>query len=262
MEREPLIAADTDTARSAAVVAVSYLVTASLGGILAVLIAVVAGEGAKTDSFLASYSVYLVFLLLGATLRATLIPLIGATDSDAELRERAADAVRRLISVALVLCVALAVLSPLIAPLLRSGPNAAVGTAAESLAILAIASFGQIWSAALAATLAAARRFYASAACYIIASVTTLVVAVGLMLAVGVLGAAFGVLVGCRGAPRRPLLYLRRLGFTAVPAPATAGRSARPGGWPGGRARARPGRWPSSCSSRSRSPRSPRPSAR
>ena len=111
---------------------------------------------------------------------------------------------RRLVSVALLLCVALAVLSPLIAPLLRSGPNAAVGTAAESLAVLAIASFGQIWSAALAATLAAARRFYASAACYVVASVTTLVVAVGLMLAVGVLGAAFGVLAGAVRAARRP----------------------------------------------------------
>jgi peptidoglycan biosynthesis protein MviN/MurJ (putative lipid II flippase) len=241
MEREPLIAADTDTARSAVVVAASYLVTASLGGILAVLIAVVAGEGAKTDSFLASYSVYLVFLLLGATLRATLIPLIGATDSDAELRERAADAVRRLVSVALLLCVALAVLSPVIAPLLRSGPNAAVGTAAESLAVLAIASFGQIWSAALAATLAAARRFYASAAFYVVASVTTLVVAVGLMLAVGVLGAAFGVLAGAVVLLGGHLLYLRRLGFSAPPgplllaSPATwrlAGRAGASASWP------------------------------
>lgn len=217
MEREPLIAAGSDTARSAVVVAASYLVTASLGGVLAVLIAVVAGEGAKTDSFLAAYSVYLVFLLLGATLRATLIPLIGATHSDAELRERAADAVRRLVSVALVLCVLLAALSPLIAPLLRSGQDAAAGTAAESLAILALASFGQIWSAALAATLAAARRFYASAACYVVASVVTLVVAIGLMLAVGVLGAAFGVLAGAAVLLGGHALYLRRLGFSAVP---------------------------------------------
>ena len=77
-------------------------------------------------------------------------------------------------------------LSPLIAPLLRIERGRRHRR--ESLAVLAIASFGQIWSAALAATLAAARRFYASAACYVVASVTTLVVAVGLMLAVGVLG--------------------------------------------------------------------------
>ena len=116
-----------------------------------------------------------------------------------------------------------------------------MGTAAESLAVLAIASFGQIWSAALAATLAAARRFYASAAFYVVASVTTLVVAVGLMLAVGVLGAAFGVLAGAAVLLGGHLLYLRRLGFSAPPgprllaSPATwrlAGRAGASASWP------------------------------
>ena len=213
-----LRAEGTDTARSAIVVALSYLVTASLGGVLAVLIAVIAGEGPKTDSFLASYSVYLVFLLLGATLRATLIPLIGAADTDAELRERAADAVRRLVTVAGAACLLLAALSPLIAPLVRSGaPSDAVRTATESLAILAVAAFGQIWSAALAATLAAAQRFHASAACYVVASVVTLAGAVGLMLAIGVIGAALGVLCGACVLLGGHLLYLRSLGFSAAP---------------------------------------------
>ena len=90
-------------------------------------------------------------------------------------------------------------------------------TATESLAILAVAAFGQIWSAALAATLAAAERFHASAACYVVASVVTLAAAVGLMLAIGVIGAALGVLCGACVLLGGHLLYLRSLGFSAAP---------------------------------------------
>ena len=117
---------------------------------------------------------------------------------------------RRLVTVAGAACLLLAALSPLIAPLVRSGaPSDAVRTATESLAILAVAAFGQIWSAALAATLAAAERFHASAACYVVASVVTLAAAVGLMLAIGVIGAAFGVLCGACVLLGGHLLYLR-----------------------------------------------------
>ena len=96
-------------------------------------------------------------------------------------------------------------------------PTGAVRTATESLAILAVAAFGQIWSAALAATLAAAERFHASAACYVVASVVTLAAAVGLMLAIGVIGAALGVLCGACVLLGGHLLYLRSLGFSAAP---------------------------------------------
>ena len=262
MEREPLIAADADTARSAVVVAASYLVTASLGGILAILIAVVAGEGAKTDSFLASYSVYLVFLLLGATLRATLIPLIGADRQRrgaararggrrAAARERRAPAVRRARR-ALPAHRAAAAIGPergrrdrrgeprgpgdrLVRPDLVGGPGGHARRRAPLLRQRGVLRRRERHDARRGGRAHAGRGRPRG----------------GVRRAGGrrgVCSAATCCTCGGSASPRRP--------------DSACWRARRRGAWPGARGRARPGRSPSSCSSRSRWPRSPRRWAR
>ncbi len=78
VRRRPLVAA-ASTARSSVVVATSLLLSSLLGGLLALLISVIVGEGPEADGFLAAYSVYLVFILFGSTLRVALVPLFGPT---------------------------------------------------------------------------------------------------------------------------------------------------------------------------------------
>ena len=67
--------------------------------------------------------------------------------------------------------------------------------------------------------LAGARRFGFSAATYVAGTATSLVVAVPLMYAIGILGAPIGVLGGAIAVLLGHRLYLRRFGFRAPPAP-------------------------------------------
>jgi O-antigen/teichoic acid export membrane protein len=209
---EPLLAEGSSTARQSAVVAASFLLGTALGGLLGLVIGIVLGESAATDSLLAAYSLYLVFALFGGNVRVALVPLIGVGGSDAELRARAADAVGRLAAVAVVLAVALVVLSPALGEALRTGD---LGTAIASLAVLALASGLQVAGASQAAALAAGRRFVASAMLYVVSSAVSLALATVLMLVMGAVGAAIGVLGGSLVLYAGHVGYLRRLGLRA-----------------------------------------------
>ncbi|MEA2177751.1 MAG: hypothetical protein QOG77_1048 [Solirubrobacteraceae bacterium] len=201
-----------NTARQSAVVAASFLLGTALGGLLGLVIGIVLGESAATDSLLAAYSLYLVFALFGGNVRVALVPLIGIGGSDDELRGRAADAVGRLSAIGVVLAAALVVLSPALGEALRTGD---LGTAIASLAVLALASGLQVAAASQAAALAAGRRFVASAGIYVVSSAVSLVLATGLMLAMGAVGAALGVLGGSFVLYAAHVRYLHRLGVHA-----------------------------------------------
>lgn len=200
-------------------VAAGFLTGALLGGLLGLLIAVIVGENAQTDSFLAVYSVYLIFTLFGSTLRVALVPVMGSPADEAALREASHEAVGRLMAAGGVLAVLLVVLSPLLSGLLATGSEGApTGTTAISLAILALASFCQIAAATLSATLAAARRFAASSAIFVAGSAATVLLATALMTLFGILGAAFGILGGAALLYGAHHVYLRRFGFVVWPA--------------------------------------------
>jgi len=219
-----LVASQASAARSSIAVAGGTLVTALMGGLLAVIIALVVGEGPDTDAFFAAYSLYLFFALFGAALRVALVPLMGSVADEQVWRARAADVVRRLTGAAAVVSLVVAVLSPLLARVLTPGlGGAATTTAALSMALLAAAAYCQIAAAALAATLAAARRFGASAGLYVAASATTLTVSTGLMAVVGILGAALGVVAGSVVLLAGHHVHLARFGFRARPALGAAG---------------------------------------
>jgi O-antigen/teichoic acid export membrane protein len=213
-----LVARVTSTARSSVVVSASFLLANLLGGTLLLLIAVIVGEGPDTDGFLAAYSAYLTFLLFGSTLRVALVPLLGPTADEGAFRVNAIDSVRRLIAAGLIMSAALAAASPLLGRILvPSAPGDAKVTATLSVAILAVAAGCQIWAAALAAVLAAARRFTVSAMLYATSSAVTVSLAAALMATFGVRGAAVGVLASAVGLLGAHMVYLRRFGFAVAP---------------------------------------------
>ena len=213
-----LVLPEASTARSSVAVAASFLVSSLLGGLLALLIAVILGEGPDTDAFLAAYSVYLVFTLFGSTLRVALVPLFGSTADSGAFRARAIDSLARLFAVAAAGTLVVAALSPLIGPLLVPGaPGDAHDTARASLAILSVASLCQIAAAGMSATLNASRRFVASAALFVMGTAATLVLATGLMAVLDHVGAAIGVLGGSVALLAGHVAYLRRFRFAALP---------------------------------------------
>ena len=216
---QPLVAASASTARSSVVVSASFLLSSALAGLLALLIAVIVGESADTDGFLAAYSAYLTFILFGSTLRVALVPLLGSTADERAFRERAADRVGRLVAAGGLAAAVLLASSPLLGrALVPSASGAAQSTAAASVAILSAAAFCQIWSAALSAVLGAARRFVSSALLYVLSAAVAVGLGAALMAVVGIAGAGIGVLGGGVVLLAGHLGYLRRFEFVAAPA--------------------------------------------
>jgi putative peptidoglycan lipid II flippase len=214
-----LVAVDASTARSSVVVSASVVLVSAFGGALAVLIALIAGEGPRTDGFLAAYAAYLTLILFGSTLRVALVPLLGPTGDEAEFRATAATSVARLIAASALVCAVLGCLSPLLGRALVPGaPADAQFTAAVSVAVLALAAWAQIWAAALSAVLSASRRFASSAVLYSASSAITVALAAALLIPFGVLGAAFGLLASAAALLAGHVVYLRRFRFAVRPA--------------------------------------------
>ncbi len=215
----PLVVPEANAARASVAVSAGFLVTALLGAIVALLIALIVGEGPRTDGFFTAYSVFLFFSLFGGSLRVAVVPLLGSAADEPAWRRRAADVLRRLTAVAALCTLLVAGLAPVLAGLLTPGLEpAATRTAAASLALLAVAAYCQIAAAALAAALASARRFAVSAGLYVSASTVTLLSATGLMALLGILGAPLGVLAGSIVLLATHRRYLHRFGFRSGPA--------------------------------------------
>jgi peptidoglycan biosynthesis protein MviN/MurJ (putative lipid II flippase) len=216
---DPLLTADTSTARSSVVVSVGFLFSGILGALLAFVIAVLVGEGAETDGFLAAYVIYLAFVLFGSTLRVALVPLLGPTTDAARFRLASVDSVRRILAVAGAGFLVLVVASPVMGLILVPGASSKTqSTASLSTAILAAAAYCQVWSALLSAVLAATRRFVASAVLYSMSGIVTLGVGAALMAAIDIWGATIGVLAGALTLLGGHLVYMRRFGFVVWPA--------------------------------------------
>jgi peptidoglycan biosynthesis protein MviN/MurJ (putative lipid II flippase) len=214
----PLVSGRSNAARASAAVAVGSLLTALLGGALSILVAIIVGEGAKTDGFFAAYSIYLFFVLFGSTMRVSLVPLLGSPADERTWRAVAIDAIARLGGLAAAVAVFVVIASPLLSRALTPGLHAdARATTALTLAILAVASFCQVYAAILAATLAAARRFFATTALFVASMLLTVMLGGGLMLAFGILGASVGVLGGSIALVLGHLAYLGRFRFVARP---------------------------------------------
>ncbi|MBK5229643.1 MAG: hypothetical protein JJE27_00575 [Thermoleophilia bacterium] len=213
-----LISETTNTARSSVVVSVTQLSAALLGGLFALLVAVIVGEGDATDGFLAAYSAYLLLILFGTTMRVSLVPMLGSTADPDSFSQRAGKRVSQILPVAFAACLVFAALAPLLGRLLLQGASdAAQAAAVQSIALLGIAALFQIWAAVLASVLGASRRFIGSSLIYLVSSFVMVILAGGLMELYGITGAAIGVVLSALILLVGHLVYLARLGFTAWP---------------------------------------------
>jgi hypothetical protein len=90
--RRSLLRAESSLSHSSAIVSVSLLAAALLGAGQALLLAFIEGEGSKTDAFLASYALYVVFTIRGgAVARQCYYPshqdaleAVGLSEQDAQ----------------------------------------------------------------------------------------------------------------------------------------------------------------------------------
>jgi peptidoglycan biosynthesis protein MviN/MurJ (putative lipid II flippase) len=213
-----LIATGTSAARSSVVVAASFLLSNLLGGVLALLIALIVGEGPRTDGFLAAYSVYLTLILFGSTLRIALVPLLGSTTVEAEFRQTAQDQLQRLLTVAAVAVIVVVASAPLLGrAIVPSASHDAQTTASVSLAVLALGAYCQIWAAALSAVAGAVRRFTVSALLYVASAIVSVGLGGALMATIGIYGAAIGVVASAAMLLGGHLVYLHRFAFVALP---------------------------------------------
>jgi peptidoglycan biosynthesis protein MviN/MurJ (putative lipid II flippase) len=213
-----LLLAETSVSHSSAIVSASLLATALLGAGQALLLAFIVGEGSHTDAFLAAYALYIVFVIFGASLRSSVVPLLGSPDSEEEFRSHAAEMISRILVLAVAALALLTVLSPLIGQAVTLGlPGDARWTAVLTLLVLAPAAFCQIQAAALSAALTASRRFVFSSLLYVLAGVVALGCSAILLDLIGVLGAAFGLLVGALLLAAGHGLYLRSFGIRFHP---------------------------------------------
>ena len=210
----PLIRRRDDLSRSSLVVAVGFLLTGVLSACQALLLVFIAGEGPRTDAFLAAYSVYLALTILGLSMRASVVPLLGNTHDTVAFTQRATEVVGRIAVLAAAMIGPLLLLAPVVGRLLTTGlPASARGVGVAALAILAPAAFLQVCAAALSALLGAALRFEASALLYIASAVVGLGVAAAGLATLGVLGTALGLTAAALVLAGGHLAYARRFGL-------------------------------------------------
>jgi peptidoglycan biosynthesis protein MviN/MurJ (putative lipid II flippase) len=217
-ERRPLLLSETSLSHSSVIVSASLLLAALIGAGQALLVVFIVGEGNDTDAFLAGYSIYFVFAGFGASMRASVVPLLGHADSDEQLRARAADLLSRIRLIGLVALAGLILISPAAGQVLTHGlPADDRWTAVLTVLILSPAAYMQLQAASMSATLTAARRFPYSAALYVVSGVVALAVSAVLLEAIGILGGAFGLLAGAIVLGEGHALYLRRFGVRPRP---------------------------------------------
>lgn len=214
-----LIASNANPARTSIVISATTLLATTLGGVFALAVTWIVGAGVETDGFLVAYSAYTAFTIFGTSMRVALVPQMGTNAEPARFVERAQNVVGRLLPLVMLACLVFVVLAPLIGYLLTfNAPGRTRAVAIESIALLSLAAFFQVWAAITAAVLGGARRFVASSVFALISLAVSVVAGVILLEAIGILGANIGMVLGASVFGIGQALYLRRLGFSARPA--------------------------------------------
>lgn len=193
---EPLTDAGEARGRSSLLLAVSFVATSLLGGAQAFALLVICGKDPRTEAFLAAYALYLPVALLGASLRATVSGLVSRVSASARA-DRASEIVSRCILFGAIVAGAMLALTPLLAPAISGSLPADVrDTTVVALVILLPAAFLHVVAAAFSGALGAHHQFGFSAVTYVATGTVSLAVSIGMLYAIGPLGAGIGVLSG------------------------------------------------------------------
>jgi len=211
----PFVLDKARTSRASAALAVSLLLTTIFGAGQAVVLVAIVGQGERTDAFFAAYSVYLPLVLWAAALRASLVPLVVLTGKadDARRRSHAATVVGRVAGIGALVSVALLAASPVLATALGHGMSSdGRQLLLECIWLLVAAGFLHFCSGALSAVLSGTQRFGFSAFAYSAGSAVAIGTSAVLLLWLGVVGSAIGVLCGAACVALAHGIYARRLG--------------------------------------------------
>lgn len=207
------------TGGNAAAVSVSLLLTSLLGVGQAVVLAFLAPDELSRDAFFAAYAIYLPIAVFAASMRASIIPLLGPIESDDRGFAARATGVLGSCSLAGLACAVAVVLAT---PILREILGAQLTADAKRdfvvvLLLLTAAAYLHVHAALLSSVLAGARNFRFSALWYPASGALGLAISAGALPAIGVEGAAMGVLAGTTLLAAAHTVKLRRYGVTVNP---------------------------------------------
>lgn len=179
--------------RATAITAAAQLTAMAIGGVLAALIVVRFGKGARTDGLFSAYGVYAIVVLVAQSMRVALVArLVDAPSLDAGM-----DRYLAALLPAGVVLIGLGVgLGHPAARVLVGGQDQAVDTASAALALLAPAAGAQLLAALAAAGLATRDSFVAAALAYVAGGLLSLSLLLGLSGPLGLDAVPVGILAG------------------------------------------------------------------
>jgi peptidoglycan biosynthesis protein MviN/MurJ (putative lipid II flippase) len=216
-------AAPARVAASALVTSVTTIAAMALGGVLAIVVLLVFGKGARTDGFFAAYGVYAVIIALAQSLRASAVARL--------LQGALFDNLDRLVGASLLILLGSGVVlvglgDPLADLLTGAGGGPAHDTARTALAILWVAGSLHIVAALGAAALGALGEFALPGAAYVLGGLVAIAVVLALQEPLGIDAVSTGLVCGALVTAAAMLLRLRRRGWRPRWSGLRAGRRA------------------------------------
>ncbi|HEX8743752.1 MAG TPA: lipid II flippase MurJ [Thermoleophilaceae bacterium] len=187
-------AAPGKVGRNAAITSVSQVATMAVGAVLALLVAVLVGNDARTDGFFAAYGVYSLAVVFAQAARTTVVARLLEGRTRFEAFDQYLGAA---LAIGLATAVVLGPLGSLVAGLLTGDlPGEAEDTARRALWLLAPAIVAQLFAGLGAAMLGALDDFLAPGLAFLCGGLVSIGVFVALEPSEGIEGLAIGLLTG------------------------------------------------------------------
>jgi peptidoglycan biosynthesis protein MviN/MurJ (putative lipid II flippase) len=199
--------------RSGAATSISSLTVSGAAAIAGAYLAHKFGRNARTDGFLAAYSVYFVIVLTAQASRLVIVPDLTRASMEQRLPAEFVSFASALLTIAIPATVLTIVFSEPIANVLTGRlPQESSSIASSAIVWLVPAAFAQMLAALAASALAAGDSYVVAAVGYASGAVTGLVVFVALADAHGMVALAWGLALNGAIAAALPLAELTRSG--------------------------------------------------
>ncbi|MBA3246247.1 MAG: hypothetical protein H0T61_13885, partial [Actinobacteria bacterium] len=181
---------------SGALTAVSLAVVTGLSAVVGVVIAREFGRGPETDGFFAAYSVFLVLVLVGTSMRVAVLPPLARARLAGTFERELGSYAAAITVVALPALVLTLLAGDWLAGQLTGGlPAVAQETAAETLRYVVPAAIAQVYAALAASGLAAHDSYGTAAAGYAAGSAAGIALILLLVGEHGIAAVAWGMLL-------------------------------------------------------------------
>jgi peptidoglycan biosynthesis protein MviN/MurJ (putative lipid II flippase) len=214
--QQPSVTLQKSAIRSGVATGASILAGSGAAAIAGAYLAHKFGRDARTDGFLAAYSLYLVIVLAAQAFRLVIVPDLTRAAEERRLTAEFVSYASALVAIALPACILTIALSHPLGNLLTGTlPPVAASTASRAVVWLVPAAFAQTLAALGASALAARDSYIVAAASYAIGAVSGLVIFVSLASAHGLVSLAWGLALNgaiCAGLPFVALIRSGHLG--------------------------------------------------